>query len=502
MLLPEWTEKVQKRGLDPLGLQNSGVALYQSLLPGISNVTLRIRYYGLYCWASEAYAHEVGSTDPTEWRTWVRRLEALHALVAQNAGGETGVAGVEWAQRRLAIGDDPIDFEEGASTRTDADRYLTQSFGVFGQAYGSQMVELGLFSTGANHAIPVRSERGLAAAKAFASSIGPELETLIASRIKTATVTREDLETLTPILPSFIGLGEERDVYEALLFADRDDAGLADISRSETLRLVLITARATQKRPSSGDVRRHLFSGRESIPERLEPQRLRWETYQVQDMWQVASAALLRWAISIIDQFDEGRSLPEIQAEVAARITDRLDEIAERSWEAFAGGADATDAVLDERFRRMSGSRTAPEDAGFLAVEQIAALETRVRSRAVLEDEIARSFQLSGGGRSIRSELLWLQKRQEQQLCVVVAELVTQRVVRRHTWVATQKLRRQRDYTFLFESRDGRLAYRSQYEPVATTPRLDPAVAFLADIGLLSRGGCTSLGDKIVGALD
>ena len=125
-----------------------------------------------------------------------------------------------------------------------------------------------------------------------------------------------------------------------------------------------------------------------------------------------------------------------------------------------------------------------------------------MRSRAVLEDEIARSFQLSGGGRSIRSELLWLQKRQEQQLCVVVAELVTQRVVRRHTWVATQKLRRQRDYTFLFESRDGRLAYRSQYEPVATTPRLDPAVAFLADIGLLSRGGCTSLGDKIVGALD
>lgn len=41
--LPEWTEYRKKNGLDPLGIQNSSVNLYQSLLPGISNVTLRMR---------------------------------------------------------------------------------------------------------------------------------------------------------------------------------------------------------------------------------------------------------------------------------------------------------------------------------------------------------------------------------------------------------------------------------------------------------------------------
>ena len=55
---PEWTERIDKRGLDPLGMQNAGVALYQALVPGISNVTLRIRYYGFYCWVSDAYARE------------------------------------------------------------------------------------------------------------------------------------------------------------------------------------------------------------------------------------------------------------------------------------------------------------------------------------------------------------------------------------------------------------------------------------------------------------
>ena len=50
---PEWTEYRKKNGLDPLGMQNSSVNLYQSLLPGISNVTLRMRYYGLYAWLAQ-----------------------------------------------------------------------------------------------------------------------------------------------------------------------------------------------------------------------------------------------------------------------------------------------------------------------------------------------------------------------------------------------------------------------------------------------------------------
>jgi hypothetical protein len=89
--LPQWTEPAEKRGLDPLGIQNSGVVLYQALLPGISNVTLRIRYYGFYCWLSDAYAHHEGSTNLEDWRRWVRRGEALYALVSSAAGDEVSM---------------------------------------------------------------------------------------------------------------------------------------------------------------------------------------------------------------------------------------------------------------------------------------------------------------------------------------------------------------------------------------------------------------------------
>jgi hypothetical protein len=104
---PEWTEYRKKNGLDLLGMQNTSVALYQRLLPGISNVTLRVRYYGLYAWLSWVYANRIGDTNP--------KAEALYALTAQRHGGETGVAGIFWAGEKLNMADnDTISFAEDA----------------------------------------------------------------------------------------------------------------------------------------------------------------------------------------------------------------------------------------------------------------------------------------------------------------------------------------------------------------------------------------------------
>ena len=60
---PEWTDYRDKSGLDPLSMQNISINLYQRLLPGISNVTLRMRYYGLYAWLAAVYARRSRNTD-------------------------------------------------------------------------------------------------------------------------------------------------------------------------------------------------------------------------------------------------------------------------------------------------------------------------------------------------------------------------------------------------------------------------------------------------------
>ena len=96
---PEWTDTTIKTGLDPLGMQNSSVALYQEMLPGISNVTLRMRYYGLYAWLASRYARDVRDRKLETWKWHVRRAELLYALIAQKRTGESGVAGTNWAAR-------------------------------------------------------------------------------------------------------------------------------------------------------------------------------------------------------------------------------------------------------------------------------------------------------------------------------------------------------------------------------------------------------------------
>ena len=103
---PEWTEYRKKNGLDPLGMQNTNVGLYQKLLPGISNVTLRIRYYGFYAWLSAIYADRIRDTNPKTWQRFIRRAEALYALVSrQRAWGSRYSVGAKTTERHTACRD-------------------------------------------------------------------------------------------------------------------------------------------------------------------------------------------------------------------------------------------------------------------------------------------------------------------------------------------------------------------------------------------------------------
>ena len=155
---PDWTDYRKKNGLDPLGMQNSSVSLYQTFLPGISNVTLRMRYYGLYAWLCRTYAMKDGDTNPESWKRFIRRAEALYALIAYRRGGEGGVAGIEWAQKVIDANDgDNVEFAQAAEPGSET-YYLKQAWGAYGAAYRSQLFEIGIFDP-SSHELPIPSGR-------------------------------------------------------------------------------------------------------------------------------------------------------------------------------------------------------------------------------------------------------------------------------------------------------------------------------------------------------
>ena len=51
------------RGRDPIGVQNSSISVYATLLPGMTNLTLRLRYYGMYLWLLDEY-HNLPTDSP------------------------------------------------------------------------------------------------------------------------------------------------------------------------------------------------------------------------------------------------------------------------------------------------------------------------------------------------------------------------------------------------------------------------------------------------------
>ena len=70
------------RGLDHLGVQAPCIALYGQLLPGITNVTDRARYYSFYPWLLWSFEQRYADRSKDSFCRVLRRAECLIALVA------------------------------------------------------------------------------------------------------------------------------------------------------------------------------------------------------------------------------------------------------------------------------------------------------------------------------------------------------------------------------------------------------------------------------------
>ena len=517
---PEWTEYRKKNGLDPLGMQNSSISLYQTFLPGISNVTLRMRYYGFYAWLSRTYAQRIGSTNPEDWKRFIRRAEALYALIAYKRGGELGVAGIEWAQRTLdGNGTGSIDFATAAEPGSEV-YYLKQTWGIYGLAYRSQLLEIGILAVTPEHEIPLPSaESGEPLAGAFASAIGDLADPLF-DVLQDGHVAREDLDRFAPLAPSEIGsASEERRAYEDVLLTPADAMNKASLSRRRTIILILKVTELLGRIPKPDEIRWILFAGGNQPDaelilgsDELEGQRRRWWVYQANDLCHIAYEALLKFTLDKLADAPTGRSLARLIPHCVEELLASAHETPE-NWSAFLEklqpsdnpySADTPNSEWSLASAVMKGAgrndeSVCPPDIAWKAVVLLATLHRRVRS-----DEAGVAAELEkfdpDAFRSLLTETRFLERHLNDDFRDTLGRIIEERVVRRHLWVALRKFRHQGDYTFLIEMDEGRLRLREKDGPVYTNPRLGPAITFLKDIHLIGDNGLTKRGAQIVSA--
>lgn len=513
--LPDWTTKEEKRGLDPLGMQTTSVALYQKLLPGMSNVTLRMRYYGLYAWLAKHYAADVGDTSLERWCLYLRRAEALYALIAAHNGGEQGVAGTNWAFRKLAASSaDVIDFSLNCDRNSVEPQYLKQKFGAFGAAYGSQLVEIGILVSVTGHGIPVTTDGiGDELALAFAESIG-ELDHIFLLAAERGQVSKMELVQLRPMLPSRIeASSRERLLYQSLLFAREGKKDGNAEARRLSLALILRAAQANKSLVNANEVRWATYASRNysgdalhDLSGEVEAQRFSWHVYQANDLLHTTYEALLKFSLDILSVPPTGMSLAQLVSKVVGKLMPALAARQVRTWRELLEAIPLVDnpRATQEAFSEIALSNAIFERSNLVAQSNEEWAEKAVLLLAVLHKRIGHhvpviSARLPVLGpspylQSLVTELPFLDGLADEPIADLLSSLIMQRVLQRHLWVALQKFRGQGDYTFLLEPDEGRMRVRQKDGPVFTNPRLSSAIAFLKDIHLLGVDGPTELG--------
>jgi len=148
-LTPFWAEsKDFVTGRDPLGIQNSSVSIYAALLPGLNNVTDRLRYYGFYCWLlKEIEDQKLTFDSPRAQYNFIRKAEYTLALyMAEYEPAEQGIAGSAYAIRKIKEakenGTNIVDVATGAEKHKGTIKgsvYWDFTAGILGQYYAGSL---------------------------------------------------------------------------------------------------------------------------------------------------------------------------------------------------------------------------------------------------------------------------------------------------------------------------------------------------------------------------
>ncbi|MEO7283502.1 hypothetical protein [Gelidibacter sp.] len=202
-LLPFLSEPMKSNaGLDQLGLNLTSERIFDMLLPGLNNVTGRIRYYSFYAWFFEWYSNEIGALNAKEQVRFLRRAEFLLALIATSQNAQ-GVPGITKAQEIFESSGNSIDLKDGTYEdlgKTEGS-YWKNTTGIFGQYYANSLKVIGIVKEqGDASGVYIRTasqneERvtGLLLANAFESNIGEQSMALFTKAIKTSSVSIKDL---------------------------------------------------------------------------------------------------------------------------------------------------------------------------------------------------------------------------------------------------------------------------------------------------------------------
>lgn len=524
-LVPFFGERLSFiRGLDPLGLQNTSEATFTLLLPGLNNVTGRIRYYSFYCWLLDEYSKQIGSTNPLEQRKFIRRAEYIVALVSQFIESDpNSIPGSNYATNEIRNNKTGIyNLQEGTykSDGATRDTYWNYGSGAFGQYYLGSLQDIGIVASRENNAeifvrTPEQNElyiSGEALAKAFDTNITTENKKLFFKSIKEGKISEKELKFLIPsfnlsVVPK--DTVEQKSLIELLLQKDFplriEEEPLT--FRKQSIRHLLNYANTTEEDDSLYD-RAFVYSCYNSKGNNQNEEDeclLGWYYYQLNEFWQYANTAILNSTLAYLEM-KAGPNFMHLSSMVSEITEKTIKELMKMK---FISSDESTLGELIKKATKKNTEYNYFEEIGgtnhILSIaNSILLIATLFENNKDMVDRLkhyATQNQIERDGEAI-SYFLKLGSILNKSITDYLFEFLYSRIIYRHQYVALKKIGGGSLSTQKFIIEDHHIRYLGNFEAGFTGPRIGRLLSFLRDLNVISSNDqLTKEGKKILSTL-
>jgi hypothetical protein len=517
-------------GIDHLGTQAPCQLIYSQLIPGITNVTDRARYYALYPWLICTFDRRFPKAEAAEFVKLFRRGDFLltliadrHARVLEEPDGWHGAAMAGRTQTPTAMAQleasGAIDLEVFTTTDEVPTRYFKSRLGGLSQYYVGILTELGLLDTATQQWVKYTQELGEHLADAVDMGVPADR---FWSVVEAGHATTNDLDALYSFCPCGLQVeSEEHTMLLNLFFAKVEPFAATGKQRRLSLGMWLYLAQAlsgTAREFNMSTFRGAIYANSLPggmpwpLPESLQPTRALWGLYEANDLLSVGFLGVFASALDqLAHRQASGRgsyaSIEALAVDVSqGALGDAL--VAAFGVEQFSevigtlkASAPALGDWLNPRHEHelcdqlMTQWRAGASDSDRLitAIEMIALLIARDKTDrpaygglAITADEL----------RNYPINLQTLRHRAVRWSTCSVRAVLEDAVtwcLSTHLSVALRKLRQTGRSTFRFRPGERGLEITEEApRPTRTTPRFNQASQVLIDLRTLQHGSDTN----------
>jgi len=469
-----------KGGRDPMGIQNSSVATYNKLLPGLTNLTGHIRYYSIYCWLLDEYDQLDKKGEVTLHQyNFIRRSELAMALLMKNAGVRSVVGALFVAQGNYKFVEEGVyDLADGADYESEK-KYWSFTSGAFGQYYLGSLIfyelvklEEGRFYLG---------QKGKEIATAFRNSVDESVRGLFIKCLLEGNMAESEIGELSSIVLNNIVTGSEEwnALNHLLTMKDSDGSNLRRQS-------VLLMLHDIDNGVSIDDFTRYRFLHVDD--DKDIDAAFGWYFYYLCEALHYSIETVFCLILNKIQDM-HNPSVEElvghIQKEILACIVDSNDYSNLETWKSHIEGK--IDVML-EGVKDCINSKAYVE-ASCKAIMLMLRLLTEFEKNKDSIRSFENSYDLTRQ-RCILSEGLktYVGRHLELSISEYIKTIVLQ-VMQEHTIVAIGKMGNSNNDLRKFLLENGRTVLVEIRYPTNTTPRIDSLFNFLQDLNYLDKDG-------------